>query len=176
MKPSPVKHLTLSAMCISIMIICAWLTVPAPIPFTMQTFAVFAVLGVLGGKYGTVCVCAYILLGAFGLPVFSGFSGGVGVLLGPTGGYLLGFVVMALFFWFCQRRFGESERVYLLSCGIGMGLCYLLGTLWYVFVYLQSGAVSLGAALLANVVPFIIPDGLKLGLALTVRRRLKDYI
>ena len=175
MKQLSVRRLAINAMCVAILVICAWLTIPAPIPFTMQTFAIFAVLGILGGRDGSICVLAYLLLGSFGLPVFSGFSGGVGTLFGPTGGYLLGFMIIALFFWLCERRFGKGDRVYIISCLIGLMLCYAVGTVWYVFVYLQKGMAAMGAALLTNVVPFIVPDVLKLVLALTVRWRLKRF-
>ena len=76
--------------------VCAWITVPLTVPFTLQTFGVFAALGTLGGRRGTYAVAAYLLLGLAGLPVFSGFRGGPGVLLGTTGGYILGFLASAL--------------------------------------------------------------------------------
>lgn len=72
--------------------VCSWITIPMAVPFTMQTFAVFLTLSLLGGRRGTAAIAAYVLLGAVGLPVFSGFSGGFGVLLGATGGYIAGFV------------------------------------------------------------------------------------
>jgi biotin transport system substrate-specific component len=81
-----------------LIIICSWLTVPFAVPFTMQTFAVYCALLLLGGRRGLLAVLLYILLGAFGLPVFSGFRGGIGALLGPTGGYILGFLLCALLF------------------------------------------------------------------------------
>ena len=80
-------YIALSAALISL---CAWLSVPAPIPFTMQTFAVFAVAGTLGARRSALALGTYILLGALGLPVFAGFQGGAGALLGATGGYILG--------------------------------------------------------------------------------------
>ena len=86
------RDLTLIALFAALIAICAWLTVPMPdVPFTMQTFGVFAALLLLGGKRGTLSILLYLLLGAAGLPVFSGFRGGIGSLLGTTGGYLVGF-------------------------------------------------------------------------------------
>ena len=78
--------------------LCSWITVPAAVPFTMQTFAVFFILSALGGKQGTVTILVYIALGAVGVPVFSQFGAGPGVLLGNTGGYILGFLASALAF------------------------------------------------------------------------------
>ena len=66
--------------------ICSWISIPATVPFTLQTFGVFIAAGVLGGKRGTLSVLVFILLGAVGIPVFANFSGGIGVLAGPTGG------------------------------------------------------------------------------------------
>ena len=76
--------------------VCSWISIPTVVPFTLQTFAVFLTVGVLGGKRGTLAVFVYILLGVCGVPVFSGFSGGIGVLLGQTGGYIAGFLFSAL--------------------------------------------------------------------------------
>ena len=110
--------------------LCSWISVPSVIPFTMQTFALFCALLLLGGKRGFFSVALYILLGAFGLPVFSGFQGGIGVLLGPTGGYIIGFLLSALLFLLLEKRI--SDLVLLI---LGLLVCYLFGTLWFVYVY-----------------------------------------
>ena len=86
--------------------VCAWISVPLPVPFTLQTFAIFAALGILGGRRGTWAVAVYLLLGAVGLPVFSGFRGGLGALLGTTGGYILGFLALALVYWLVTALLG----------------------------------------------------------------------
>ena len=80
----------------AVITICSWISIPASVPFTLQTMGVFAAVGILGGKRGTLAVLTYILLGAVGLPVFAGFSGGMGVILGTTGGYIAGFLFSAL--------------------------------------------------------------------------------
>jgi len=72
--------------------ICSWISIPMTVPFTLQTFGVFMAVGVLGGKRGSLAVLVYILLGAIGVPVFAGFSGGFGILLNNTGGYIIGFL------------------------------------------------------------------------------------
>ena len=94
-----------------LMAVCAWITVPLPKPlvqFTMQTFAMFMALLVLGGRRGLYAMVVYLLLGAVGMPVFSGFRGGMGVLLDTTGGYIIGFVAAALVYWLVTARSGES--------------------------------------------------------------------
>ena len=86
------------AICAALIVICSWISIPTAVPFTLQTFAVFASLGLLGGKKGTLSVLVFLILGAIGLPVFANFGGGLGVLLGSTGGYLIGFIFMGLIY------------------------------------------------------------------------------
>lgn len=92
------------AMMTVVIAVCSWIYVPSAVPFTMQTFGVFCALGLLGGRRGFLAVLLYVLMGAAGLPVFSGFTGGLGQLLGPTGGYILGFLLMALAYRLTDRR------------------------------------------------------------------------
>ena len=82
-----------------IMAICAWISIPTVIPFTLQTFAVFLAVGVLGGKRGTAAICVYLLLGIIGIPVFSGGRAGIGVILGTAGGYMIGWIFSGLVMW-----------------------------------------------------------------------------
>ena len=84
---------------VAAMAICSWISIPLVVPVTLQTFAVFLAVGLLGGKRGTIAVCAYIFLGAIGVPVFAGFGGGPGALLGQSGGYIIGFIFTALIMW-----------------------------------------------------------------------------
>ena len=151
--------------------LCSWLSVPSAVPFTMQTFAVFCALLLLGGRRGFLAVGLYILLGAFGLPVFSGFRGGIGVLLGPTGGYILGFLLTGLCDWLYER-FGHERLPVQAACMVlGLVLCYAFGTAWFIRVY--TGDITLARALSLCVWPFIIPDLIKLALALLVGRRVR---
>lgn len=171
------KDLALCALCAALIAVCAWISIPATVPFTLQTFAIFAALGLLGGKRGTVAVAVYLLLGAIGVPVFAGFQGGIGALLGTTGGYLLGFLLSALIVWGMEARFGSKTGVFLLSAVLGMLVCYAFGTAWYLVVYARTkGAISLATALGWCVVPFLIPDTVKIALAVLLRGRLKRHI
>lgn len=171
------KDLALCALFAALIAVCAWISIPATIPFTLQTFAVFAALGLLGGKRGTVAFAVYLLLGAVGLPVFSGFQGGIGALLGTTGGYLLGFLLAALIVWGMEARFGDKTGVFVLSVVLGMLVCYAFGTAWYLIVYARTkGAVSLATVLGWCVVPFLLPDAVKIALAVLLRARLKRYV
>ena len=171
------KDLALCALFAALIAVCAWISIPATVPFTLQTFAIFAALGLLGGKRGTVAVAVYLLLGASGVPVFAGLQGGIGALLGTTGGYLLGFLLTALIVWGMEARFGSKTGVFLLSAVLGMLVCYAFGTAWYLVVYARTkGAISLATALGWCVVPFLIPDAVKIALAVLLRGRLKRHI
>lgn len=157
--------------------ICTWISVPMTVPFTLQTFAVFLAVAVLGGKRGSLAVLIYILLGAAGIPVFSGFSGGIGILLGNTGGYIIGFLISALLMWLIEKLFGRRSWVVGISMVLGLIVCYAFGTAWFMVVYAHnSGAVGLAAVLGWCVIPFIIPDLVKVALALTLSRRLAKVL
>ena len=157
--------------------VCSWISIPTIVPFTMQTFAVFFVLSALGGKRGTVAIIIYVLLGAVGVPVFAQFTSGIGILLGNTGGYIVGFVFMGLVYWLFVHYSGKKVWVEILAMVIGLAMCYSFGTVWFMIVYAQAnGAVSLAMVLAWCVIPFIIPDLIKLGLALTLARRLSPVL
>ena len=102
------RDMVLCALFAAILAVSAWLTVPGEVPFTLQTFGVFAALGLLGGKRGTIAIALYLVLGAVGLPVFSGFRGGFGVLLGTTGGYIFGFLLSGLLYWALTALLGNK--------------------------------------------------------------------
>lgn len=165
------------AMFTAIISVCAWLSIPMQIPFTMQTFAIFATLFVLGGYKGTLSVLVYLMLGAVGVPVFAGFSGGFGALVGMTGGYLVGFLAIGLLYWLITSIFGDKLVVSIIAMVIGLAVCYLLGTLWFVFVS-SSTANPYGfvTALSLCVVPYIIPDLVKMVLAIVVGTAVKKHV
>ena len=155
--------------------ICSWISVPfGPVPFTLQTFGVFVTIGILGGKRGSMAVLIYILLGAIGIPVFSGFKGGLGSLLGTTGGYIIGFLGSALVMWLIERLASRSFFVDLVSMLAGLLVCYAFGTAWFIVLYSRAnGAVSLMTVLGWCVIPFIIPDLIKIALALLLSSRIR---
>ena len=157
--------------------VCAWITVPMAVPFTMQTFGVFTALGTLGGRRGAYAVGAYLLLGLTGLPVFAGFQGGPGVLLGATGGYILGFLASALAYWAVTARLGTKPVVMAAAMALGLLVCYAFGTAWFAAVYARRTApMGLGAALGLCVAPFVVPDLAKLALAMLASRRLARHL
>ena len=156
--------------------ICSWISIPTTVPFTLQTFGVFMAVGVLGGKCGSLAVLVYILLGAVGVPVFAGFSEGVGVLLGMTGGYIVGFLFSALAMWGIEKLFGRKPVVEAVAMLLGLLVCYAFGTVWFMVVYSrQNRPAGLWTVLTWCVIPFIIPDLVKIGLALVIAPRVRKY-
>ena len=161
------KNMVFCALFASLTAICAWISVPVlDIAFTLQTFAVFLTLGLLGGKRGSAAILIYLLLGAAGMPVFSGFRGGLGMLAGVTGGYLWGFLLSGLAYW-ALERFGKLPAMI-----AGQLACYLCGSLWFC-LYAGGG---LWMILLRCVVPYLIPDAVKIALAYTLSRRLARHL
>ena len=137
------RDLTYISIMVALMAVCSWITIPTLVPFTLQTFAVFLASALLGGKRGTIAVAVYLLLGAVGLPVFSGFTGGVGKLLGVTGGYVLGFLAQAIVLWIGERLLGRRPAAFFLSGVLGLAVCYLFGSVWYLLLYTSTtGPVS----------------------------------
>lgn len=157
--------------------ICSWISIPMTVPFTMQTFAIFMAVGLLGTKRGTLSLLVYILLGMIGVPVFAGFHSGLGVLMGTTGGYLIGFIFSALIAGSIIDKFGKKPWIMALAMVSGLIACYAFGTVWFISVYAKtSGAVGVMTALGWCVVPFIIPDLVKIALALIIVKRVGPYV
>lgn len=154
--------------------ICSWISIPATVPFTLQTFAVFLSVILLGGRRGTVSVLVYILLGAIGVPVFAEFTGGLGIILNNTGGYIIGFLFSALVMWAAESLFGRKLWVQVVSMIVGLAVCYAFGTVWFMLVYMRdAGPVGLMTVLGWCVIPFILPDLVKIVLALMLGSTLK---
>ena len=160
----------------AVLTVCAWIAIPVgDIAVTLQTFGIFLTLGLLGGRRGSITVFVYLLLGAVGAPVFSGFRGGMGALLGTTGGYISGFMLTALVYWLLTA-IKDTPSVRLTAMVLGLLLCYSCGTIWYVFGYLDGSTLSLGAVLLKCVIPYLFPDACKLFFAWVLTRRLKRFV
>lgn len=159
--------MVLASMMAALMAVCSWLSIPIPpISFTMQTFGVFLTLGILGGKWGTAAVLLYLLLGIVGLPVFAGFRGGGAALLDATGGFLWGFLAAAVVYWLLERL-GKLPAMTL-----GMLTCYACGCWWF---HVYAGGVGIAAAVMTCVVPYLIPDAIKLWLAYAMSKRIGKY-
>lgn len=157
--------------------VCAWITVPAPVPFTMQTFSLFLCLYATGGKKTCAAIGIYIMLGLMGLPVFSGGGAGVGVVLGPTGGYMIGWIAAALIMWAGDRSTPRKTWVSIVLMLAGLACIYAVGTLWHAGVYApRTDGVGVASTLALCVIPFVIPDLVKLALAILVGGRLRKVL
>ena len=168
------QDMVLSAMFAVLIAICSWISIPMTIPFTLQTFGVFMAVEVLGGKRGTLAVLIYLILGVTGIPVFANFTGGIGILLGMTGGYIIGFLFSALIMWLIESKLGTSPQMRLIAMVAGLIVCYVFGTIWFMAVYTKtSGAVALTTVLGWCVIPFIIPDLIKIALAYFLAPRIR---
>ena len=170
------KNMALCGLFTAILALCAWLSIPmGDLVITLQTFGIFLTLGLLGGKRGSITLCVYLLLGAVGAPVFSGFRGGLGALLGTTGGYIFGFMLTALTYWILTS-IKDTPLTRLLAMVLGMLLCYICGSWWYMTRYLSGGRLTLGLVLMKCVIPYLIPDAIKLTLAWILTGKLKRFV
>ena len=176
-KRFPTRDLVYVAVFTALMAICAWIAIPTTVPFTLQTMGVFLAVGLLGGRRGSLAVLVYLLLGAVGAPVYAGFAGGLGPLVGSTGGYLLGFLLCALTMWAVEAALGKSLWALALGMVLGLIVCYAFGTAWFMVLYTRaSGPVSLGTVLGWCVIPFIGPDLIKIAVALALSARLRRHV
>ncbi len=165
------------ALSAAVLAVCSWIYIPMTVEITLQTFAVFTIAGIFGAKRATLAVLVYILLGAIGVPVLAGMQGGIDKIIGATGGYILGFIFIALFVGFASDRFERRTMPLLIAMLLGLVVCYAFGTVWYMFVYAQStGPVGLGTVMGWCVIPFIIPDCVKIACALMVSKRVGKYV
>ena len=188
------KMLVLTAMMTAVTAVCAVISVPlpfSPVPVSLATLAVLIAGGLLGAKYGAVSQAIYLLLGAVGVPIFHSFTGGVGILLGPTGGFLFGYIFMAFVFGLLTEIVLKSKRTgfvessptaatsqikltafIFLAAVIATITCYIPGLLWFMIVT-ENG---IGAAASMAVLPFIPVDLFKCIVAALLVRRLRPHL
>lgn len=169
MKTSAFK-ISITALSACLICVCAWVSIPiAGVPMTLQTFGVAFCGHLLGARGGTVAAAVYLALGAIGLPVFAGFGGSVAFLVGPTGGFLFGFLPLAFFLGIASRRKSVvAEALFTLP---GLALCHLFGVLWFAYV---SGITLLQAFLLSSL-PYLLKDALSLLLARLLFRKFRKH-
>ncbi len=162
--------ITYIGVAVALIAVCSWISIPTTIPFTLQTFAVMLTVLLLGGMRGTIAIIVYILLGAVGVPVFSGFTGGIAKLMGPTGGFIVGFLGTALVMWAFEKFLGKKLWVHITAIVLGLAVCYAFGTLWFMKIYTadDGSKATLAMALSACVIPYLIPEVIKIVLALTL--------
>ena len=166
--------------------VCSWISIQiGPVPVTLQTLAVLAVLLTTGGRRGTIAVAVYLALGAIGVPVFSGFKGGPAAFAGPTGGFLIGFLSAALVYWLLEKlvfaRLMTTQKKKIIfgfvNSLIFELIMYTVGVIWFMTVYAaQTGPVGLLTVLGWCVFPFIIPDLIKIVAAVIISSRASRFV
>lgn len=169
------KQLTRIGLMTAIICIVGPFSIPiplSPVPLSLTTLAIYLAIFVLGMKLG-VCSCVlYLLLGVIGLPVFSGFSGGFSRLVGPTGGYLIGFLFLALIMGFFVEHFSENLPLILVGILLGTAVCYLFGALWLA----KQTNLHLTTALAIGVLPYLPGDTIKIIIAVILGPKLQKNI
>jgi biotin transport system substrate-specific component len=152
----------------------AYLMIPVPpVPITLQTLFLYVAAALLGGRLGALSQVVYLLIGIIGLPVFSGGKGGMGVLLGPTGGYLIGFVAGAYVIGRLVELRRDPGPIWLgLAMVGGTAVIYLLGVMQLILV----ARFSINQAMSVGVLPFLIGDALKIGVAVLITVKLRGRL
>lgn len=174
---SAAREIARIALSVALITVCAWISIPVgSVPISLQTFAVCFLGALFGAKRGTAAVAVYILMGLVGIPVFAGFRAGTAALFGPTGGYIFGFVFAALIPALFKRIPIKKKRA---RCAmfyggmlLGLAVCYLFGTVWFLLMY----ECTFAYALTLCVLPYLLPDAVKLAVAAFLAVRLEKYV
>lgn len=156
-----ISDMTLIAMFTTLTVVLSQISLPlpfTPIPINLGMMAVFIAGGILGASKGAMSQVVYLLIGAIGIPVFANFKGGIGVLMGPTGGYIIGYIVASLLVGYFIHKMPKTVLFTMLALIIGLIACYMLGTVWFMFLTKNT----LLQSLLLCVVPFLIGDFFKI--------------
>ena len=165
------KQMVLIALMTAVTCVLGPLSIPLPFspgPISLTNFAIFLAIFVLGMKSGTISFIIYLLLGAVGVPVFSSFRGGFQVLAGPTGGYLIGFIFLALIMGFALDHFDRKLVPTIIGMIIGMAVCYAFGTVWLAKLL----SLSFKEGLMMGVIPYLPGDAAKIIIAAIVGPKL----
>lgn len=178
MKKNLTLRIVLIAIFASLIAIGSWISIPITVPFTLQTLVIFILILTLNLRDSLICISLYILLGIIGVPVFSGFKSGLAAIMGPTGGYIIGFIFMPIVYFFSNKCFSKIIKkdffVKIIGLILSTLICYIFGTIWFMTVYTSD--ITLTKTLLLCVIPFIIPDILKMLLAILISDRLSKII
>ena len=165
--------MAVTALMTAVTCILAPLSIPiGPVPISLTNLVIYFSLFILGTKKGTISYLIYLLIGLVGIPVFSGFTSGPGKLFGPTGGYLIGFIPLALIAGFFINHFHNKKALSFLGMILGTAVCYALGTSWLAI----QAHMGFQAALMAGVIPFLPGDFIKMILALLIAPQIRKQL
>ncbi|HEX2925234.1 MAG TPA: biotin transporter BioY [Ruminiclostridium sp.] len=161
-KRSNISQMAIIGVIAAVICILGPLSIPiGVVPVSFTNLAIYFALYTLGMKKGTVSYIVYMLIGLVGIPVFSGFSGGPAKIIGPTGGYLIGFIFMAMIGGFFINKFIDKWYLCFAGMVLGTAVCYVFGTAWLA----HQAHMSLGAAFSVGVIPFLPGDLVKILIA-----------
>ena len=168
---SRTRQITLIGLMTAITCILAPLSIPlpfSPVPISLTNLVIFISVFILGMKDATISFLIYLLLGSVGLPVFASFYAGLSVLAGPTGGYLIGFIFLALIQGFAMKYFDRKLIPTIIGMLIGMAVCYIFGTVWLA----KLMSLSFKEGLFMGVIPYLPGDAVKIIIAVIVGPKL----
>ena len=165
-----IRQMTRCALMTAVIAVLSPLSVPlsTQVPISLATFAVMLGGAVLGAKEGVICTAVYLLLGAIGIPVFAGYTSGIGILVGMTGGYLIGYLPLAYLTGFAAEKNRGTGSLVIGMLG-GTAVLYVIGTAWFMAVT----KMPLAASLAACVLPFLPGDALKIAVVAVIAPRLR---
>lgn len=168
-----IKEITQIGMCAALMAIFSQLSIPLPftsVPVTLQVFGIVILAVIVGAKIATLSLIIFVILGAIGLPVFANFSGGFGVIVGPTGGYIIGFIIMAFLIGYASSK--QNKILLFIASYIAVTIDLLLGT---IYLKIVTG-MSMQGALIAGLYPFIIKDFIMIAIAVLIGLKVKKTV
>jgi len=181
-----IYDLVLISISAALITVCSWISIPfGPLPFTLQTMGILAVMLTCGGRRGMISILIYLVMGFCGVPVFAGFKSGVAALIGPTGGFLVGFIIAALVYWLLERivfkrLMTSTVRTWIfgvLNSLVFEVVMYFIGVIWFMTVYAaQTGPVGLSTVMSWCVIPFIVPDIIKIAFAVVIGERARKLV
>lgn len=172
MKTAKINPATMTAVAVMTAVMCIFgpMSLPiGPVPISLTVFTVFLAVYILGPWKGTLAYLIYLLVGLTGIPVFSGYSAGPEKLFGMTGGYLIGFIPMALISGIFIDRFWKKIPLQAAGMILGLLVCYVFGTTWLAIM----GGMTFSAALKAGVLPFVIFDLIKIAVSISIGRAVR---
>lgn len=173
MKNLSIKEMVICAIMTALMCVLAPMSIPiGPVPITLTNLVIYITIVLLGTKLTTVSYIVYLLIGLVGVPVFSGFTGGVAKLAGPTGGYLIGFIFMIIIGGIIYEKFGSNNIIAGLGLFAGLVVAYIFGTVWFV----HQMDYTYSAALSVCVWPFVPFDIIKIVIAIILGKTIKKAL
>lgn len=170
-----IREITLIGLMAAVLCIVAPLSIPipfSPVPISFTNLAIYFAVFILGWKKGTLSYLIYFMLGLIGLPVFSGFTGGLAKVAGPTGGYLIGFIFLAIISGYFIEKFNGKVYMYVIGMVLGLLVTFVLGTAWLSYQL----DVTLAKGLMMGVIPYLPGDVVKIVIATIVGPTLRKAL